>query len=845
MFARAVVLLAACMAARQAAGTNLENGEALLVGIYVNDANGEDMDVYRVGERYWMPLYPVADLVGITYQDSAEAVSLHSPLGSAAVSRAELADVQGITYVSDASLQRALAIRSEFDQSEYAIRLQVPWTAKELARHASTEIRSPLVPDVRAPAGSLSLLRFRSDYRRNLDTGTDFPFATLDVGGRAGPGTWLIGGQRDARDTRLNRYFWNHELDRAVYRVGTNFADLSPLLDNVPFTGAQAAWTNGSINRYTDFASDLNFDSFLAEDENTQRDISRTDGPPGGIAELRINDQPIERTRIDLSGAYEFRALPLSPGNFQKVEIYIYQSSTLANPVEVIDLSRQIVGQTLSSGEVLLRAGGGDIGNPFDSDDPFADSGDGTGFVQARYGVSDWLTVQTMIQRGLDESDIGVVGIRSLFGHNWALAVDVSDRDGANGVDGELLGGGEGWDFSLRSLAFEPRYRPGDSKDQSRYDNVLRFDYNLTDNFRAGLVGRHYRNQLGEEIDFLWPSAYWNVTTGLLLSAVPNLTEQYRLAADFYPNPTHRFTAQYDNRIYSLLHYYNFGAWGSVDSGYEYSEPLSSNRVFSQVNWYVNGNSNNYLQGGLSYNGDNMGYFVSWNRVVRPGIEFDVALQQDYRNFQDLDEDLTLFAALRLDFAAVDGRLAATDNRQVNFTRGGIAGRIRDTDGNVIDVENVRFRVNGEQLSQSQAGGSYFLRDIKPGIYEVAIDEANLPIEYVPVKPRQLVEVGRAAVTRADFLVRMEFGASGQVTDPDGAAMGGVLVVALDAAGGEVGRGNTGQFGYFRIDSLAPGTYTLEVRVEAPDGDRVAGERQVVITDDFLFDQNLVLQKSG
>jgi len=812
------------------------------VGAYVNGTNGRDIDVYRVGEIYWMPVETLSELTGFRFTNTASGITLSAPIGVAEVPAAALAERDGVVLISSQTLMDALKIITRFDSGDFALRLDVPWSAADLAAANESKGAPALEPDVPAPPGSLSLLRFRSDYSRAIDSHDSFSDSTLDVGGRAAVGTWMWGARKPSDgDYYVNRYFWNHQFERSVYRLGTNFVDLNPLLNSINYTGLQFAWNSNSIEPFTDFSSDLAFDSFLSEDVDIQRDIVRADGPPGGIAELRINDRPTERVRVDLNGNYEFRNLSLPVGNFSRVEIYLYARSVRDEPAEIVDLSRQLVTQTLPRGETLLRAGGGGAGNPLNDEVSGNNEGDATGFLQARYGLSEDITLQVIAQQDEDATRTIVGGIRTSIGKNWAMALDLSSREGAFGANTQLLGGGDRWDTSIRSRFFSKDYGRGSSDRQDQYDNVINAFYEVSATLRAGVVGRYFQDGRDHDVRFLEPAAYWNPTPELNFGAVPNLDGNYRLSAAYRFAPQHRLNGLYNNEVYSAWHTYNRSRSVILQSGYDYSDDEDRSRVFSQASVYIDGNFNNYLQAGLSDNQRDLGYFLSWNRILRPGVEFGVSAEDQYRLFNDGDSGPVVAAYIRLDFAAVGGRLAPTDNRGVNFTRGGVAGAIQDSSGNPIPVDNVNFLVNGQRLPQSQSGGDYYVRDLKPGVYEIAIDEFNLPLEYVPVRKKQLVEVGRASVTEANFEVRVEYGAAGQVTDTAGQVLHDERVVAIDESGQEVSAGRTDQFGYFRLDGLLPGSYRFQIRRTDKQGERIVAERLVEVRDDFLFDQDLIV----
>jgi hypothetical protein len=236
--------------------------------------------------------------------------------------------------------------------------------------------------------------------------------------------------------------------------------------------------------------------------------------------------------------------------------------------------------------------------------------------------------------------------------------------------------------------------------------------------------------------------------------------------------------------------------------------------------------------------------FISWNRIFTPGIELQLGYQDDYRSYASnySEDNERFFINLRIDLDFSGGRPVPTDNRRINFSRGGVAGYLQDQDGKRLGVEDVDIRINGRKLPQYQAGGAFHVGNLRPGIYELEIDEGKLPIEYVPVKRKYIVEVAQAAITTVNFEVRAEYGFAGRVLYKGKTPVANALLSILNAAGEEVAQASSGQFGYFRTDALVPGLYRVRI---IKVGDQLLSEpfveREVEISDNYLFGQDLNL----
>ena len=830
-----------------ACARDLSGAELLLTGLYVNGSEQGMIDVlYRPGQEnnYWLDLETVANATGLQpITDQNGILHLKTPIGEAHLSPDELWRRENRTYLSTEQLWDLVKIRARFDQALFALLLDVPWRpgSRLYDKTRKPHAHKPLTPDVKAPDTSLSFVRLRASYERFLDSNSDDYETTLDSGGAMAGGTWLLGLRHQQGDeARLDRYFWNRELEHNVFRLGTSYIDLGQLLDSSSYTGVQWAWSNRAISRYTDFASDLNFDSFLSDDLDIQRDILREDGPPGGIAELRMDGRPVARVRVGLQGNYSFRNIPVRTGSYQVIQIYLYPR-TLADTPRIINLTRSTIREMISAGEWLLRGGAGETGNILYRDYGSPPDGSQFGFLLARHGLTESLTLQGVAQYS-EQGDVQIMaGLRTALGEHWAWAFDAARRKSASGLLTEIIGEGTDWDFHLRSRWYERGY--GTNRFDDEYDTYLHTFYHFSDTLRLGLIGRFTRDAQQKETDFLLPGAYWRPLADVSLSGIPNLDGEYRYQADWYINAYLRFSAAYENELLTLTGDYHHSEALFFQTGVDYRKDQDDYMLHARLHWYIDNNQYNYLQAGASSDGESTGYFVSLNRIFTPGVELRVELNDDFRHYTGLgtDEGPMVTALLRVDLGLTGSSLVPTDNQRINFSRGGIAGFLKDQNGRRVAVDNVSFRVNGRVPPQEQQDGVFHVSDLRPGVYTLEIDEENLPIEYVPVRRQVKVEVARAAVTQVDFKVRAEYSFAGRVLRRNKPVAGALLIVH-DHSGAVVDTIQSNRFGYYRTNPLLPGRYRIKViRINGQPLQEPVTERVVVLDNDYLFGQDIRL----
>ncbi|MDH4185287.1 MAG: hypothetical protein OEV92_13745, partial [Nitrospinota bacterium] len=416
---RLALLIALCLPAYSlllttpfAGAAAIESPERLLVGVYVNSKEEGNIDVLRVSGDFWIALEDFTEIIRVTVAEKEDALEFSTPLGAVSIPRADLGQFEGIQYISGAMLAEIFNIEMDFSSLDYALFFDVPWSPGAMRPAVSA---APLEPEISPTSGAVSFLRSYGEYDEDVNHGAKHWHGDVDLGGRLFGGAWIIGARgTNYYDPRLERYFWNRIFDRSVIRLGANYVYMNPLLTGLDFDGAQFAFNNISIDKYTDYASSFVQDTMLAAEVGTQINIIRDDGPPAGIAELRINDAPVAYVRVGLTGHYEFRNVERPQGVFQTIKIYLYQRNINETPLATVDLTTVMTGKMLSAGEFMLRAGAGRqrlFNTSPTTQDPAAQ-----GLASARYGAAEWLTLEMAAQRISDAENEFLAGARMSLG---------------------------------------------------------------------------------------------------------------------------------------------------------------------------------------------------------------------------------------------------------------------------------------------------------------------------------------------------------------------------------------------------------------------------------------------
>ncbi len=774
------------------------------------------------GGGYAVELDQFARRIGTLVQVQGPLLLLPTPLGTAQLQSAEAIRHDGKRYFSIAKLAAKLGARIVFDEQEFALKVDLPWNPGGSAQ-ASVLTAAQVKPDIYAPSLSLSSWHSEAYYTR-LGNSSALSSYT-DLGGALGPGFWRLryytnpGGRN-----RLTDYGWILDQGNGRWLLGNDQLALDPLLPYADLTGVQYAWTNQPALVYGEAAG---ANQFVASQLQGGRVIRGSDGPPGGIAELRINGRAVARTAIRLDGTWAFRDVLLRGD--QRVEVALYQRFGDGTPLRIEQVSVANSAQALPAGTIISYGGAGADGNPLD---PAVGTHGLGGFYQLRYGLDQRWTLGSTVQRALGQN-YGIVNAVGGFGAlgTWGLTL------GRNGSAGawSLSGQGQTHNLSWTGYAIQrgANYFPGYL--QSSYDRYATLGWNASPDLGLNLSGRDaYDPIFGQRIRFVKPGFSWRPFDSLGVSAQPDYFGNYAWNANWLPGPRDQVSLSRYSGVSQEQWQHSFSdGYGSTLSathdgylGTRYSALLSGLwRGPRPVLWTA----------GVLQGRGHFGYLLDAAVEAIPGLSAHLQVQNDpLIAAQPGQNGLLVQFVLVADFAVTPSGLVRGGMDSYAARQGSIAGRVSGKlPANVhwSDLAGVPLLVDGRPHGRLDADGHYLIADLPPGVYRVQLDAEHLPIDLVPDRKAPWVQVRAGVTTTANFHISLQLGFAGRITRGT-TPLANAPIEILDARGNIVQRTDSDAWGYYRIDGLMPGTYRV----------RVAGSTRVVtLTRSFLFQQNLVL----
>ena len=771
---------------------------------------------------YAVDLDQFARRIGTLVQAQGPLLILPTPLGNAQLQTAQAIQHDQHRYFPIAPLAKALGAKIAFDEQEFALKTELPWNPGSAAPGAALSAQQ-VKPDIYAP--SLSLSSWHSEAYFTRLGGSDTLSTYTDLGGALGPGFWRMsyytnpGGQN-----RLSNYGWILDQGNGRWMLGEDQLALDPLLPYAQLTGAQYAWTNqpGLV-----YGAAVGADQLVASQLQGGRTVSGGDGPPGGIAELRINGKAIARTAIRLDGTWQFRDVLLRGD--ERVEVALYQRFGDGTPVRIQQVNVASSAQALPAGTVISYGGVGADGNPLD---PLVGTHGFGGFYQLRYGLNQQWTLGSTVQRAGGQ-DYGIVNAVGGFGSlgTWGMTLGRNGSASAWSVSGNGQSKSVSW--SGYAIQRGANYFPGYTAES--YDRYATLNWNAQADLGLSLSGRDaYDPTLDQNVRFLKPGFSWRPYASLGLSAMPDYFGNYAWNASWLPDARDQVSLSRYSGVNQTQWQHSFRDGYSTTLAATHDGYLGT-RYSALLSGLWRGPRPILWTAGLLQGRGRFGYLLDAAVEAIPGLSAHLQVQNDPLNaaIPGVGGLLVQFV-LVADFAVTPSGLTRGSMGSYAARVGVIAGRVSgELPANVhwSDLAGVPLLVDGRPRGKLDRDGHYLIPNLAPGVYRVQLDAEHMPIDLVPDTAAPWVQVRAGVTTTANFHVSLRLGFAGRVTR-DGQPLANVAIEILDAQGKAVKTLSSDQWGYYRVDDLPPGTYTVRA-----DG----ASRSVTLQRAFLYQQDLAV----
>lgn len=772
------------------------------------------------------------DLVMTAHDDGS--FGIDTPLGHAEFAKDEVTVDRGGNFVSLPLAAHKLGCRIRFNEAEFALVIDTSW--RDL--RGGPIAKSAALP-IDVPAPNLSLSRWRSEIASQSSGGDVTTASVTDLSGALGRGYWqaqILNGI-GARP-HLNELIWAVDNGPARWLIGQQRVAINPLLPGFDLSGAQMAYTNSPDYLYSQ--SPLN--GQLVPYAANPLTAIHGQGPPGGIAELRLGGQVLMRQTIGLDGQYEFRNVPAAPAEAIRLEVAIYEFRDVDLPTRVDRVYAQASNLQLPQGTWVSFAGAGLNGRRLDPADM---TGGGAGFYQFRYGVSSALTVDAVIE-GVSGQRYGSAGAAASLGPlgTWA-AYGAQNSSGSSGY--ELLGDGRrnDWFWHVNVQHLDAGFAQTEAFVGANAGTIADSGIPATDSSyaeagrsfgttaRLSVVHGSLTDPVNGNIDYTRLAADWHPIQSLTLSVRPDYRGDYSYAASWYPGKqTHLSLTRYIDRTEGAAEY-------DINSSYRLmATDLHQDKVGSRAGLFLARSAfgsyrTSWTIGALTGEGT-VGYFIEGGLEIRPGLSARLDVLKDPLLHNGAAAGPTVILDVVADFAVTGSGLARggydVSLRQIGGISGALLGDLPRTLARG-SLAHVGVSVNGQVRTETDEAGHFYLDGLKPGVYRVSLDPENLPIELSGAEHARNVQVRSGATTRADFHLELSLGCAGRVAGyGDSQAL---EVDVLDSGNHVAARVAVSHFGFFRADNLKPGSYRIELR-NAATGAAIAA-LPLSITDHFVF----------
>ncbi len=797
-----------------------------IIGIFVHGQEKTALDAVSIDGRYYLPADMIFGMIGVRAISLPDGIELRTPLGTTTVPPQAIHTEGGEQFVSEEAIADLLGMDIQFDEERYGLMVVPPW-AEGAPIDEGDAPETPQGPfDAEPPALAISSIHGDIFQRIGLDGQEDSTRGVLDLYGNAVGGVWRLGFNSDFRESgELAEYAWLKKLSPTLWtQLGRQRVALHPLVGGADYTGAQLAWSN----RPRDFYNFHGLSGGLLDRYHGGARRFFGEGPPGGRVELLIDDRLTEVGLVDVTGAYEIESRIIGAGR-NDIEIRVFDPVTgalVGRETQVLTANALIAPE----GSINAMAGIGVEGNAFDTDH----SHDATGFLWGRYAPTDMVTLEAAaIAEGNDRLEATIGAGLQLEQYGTLYGAVASDEDGNIGYEGRYFGEYRNW--TLRARARSSVAEDGNDGDSRENDHFAELIYRHTQHLRFGLLARD-----SDDATFVLPLAVWRPVEDMYLSARPNRFGDYQFEAraSLDTDTDIRFFHEYDSSL-RFRRTFDIEEAGPFVFTLDFERYDSDDTVgvfaglsgFSVGDWPLRWR----LRAGVR--DERFAGSVGIDATVAPGVR---AYAEASRGaFDDERGETTISLGLSFDLGFRNDGLVAANRFGVDPRKGRLAGRLNTPEGIELSpeaTESARILVAGKPRGRIEPDGSFWLADLPEGAYDVDIEADRLPIELASQQESRRVRIAPGAVTTVDFPLTLSLGAGGRITGPDGAPLADTPVTVRNGAGETVAKALTSQFGLFRVDGLAPGTYGLSAAT-----DWLEGTRRFVIEREYLFGVDLAL----
>lgn len=817
---RAGLLILAGLCLPSLAHPDVDTADTALLGLILQGRDAGEGLIVRMesDDRIWLPLNDLLPLLGIHMDSRPEGFELTTPLGVTRLHPGEVQHFDNQPYVSHTLFAQRIAALIRFDEAEFALRVWVLWHP---GRGPGLTPADPIRPDVTAARASLSRVRGELNHTefQTRDANTR---SFLEAYGRAGPGIWQGRANWDDNAWRGSDYRWSAGLGDFALRFGHQLTGAHPLFDTFHLTGAQAAWSNRADRLLQpEDAGDL-----IVGGSSPIRSF-RGQGPPGGLAELRIDGVVVRSLRIPLDGTYEFTDVPVPP-DFADIEVAAFRPFERGVPDRVIDHSGRAATRLVPRNAVVVHAGAGHEGNPLDDRIPARDT---AGMALMRIGLTDFVTLEAALQ-STDRGTPYALGLLAALGRLGFFSISAAQGDAGRAYLSTLDGRHGPWYWRASQRLREAGFR--DTQAIDREDRRLEAGRLFGGNFLDLSVIARQRSGFERDTEYILPAARLRPTRYIRMQSRPDTFGNYVHDAEWRLTRDTRWSVRRDRSSLSTSLDHRWSPmWRSTasvgrrnDDGEMRYDLLQS---FSEPNPY-----GWRIDLGLQQRGDVVGGLIRAGREIRPGLRFRI----DGRHDADLGDDSPtqgwrVQTSLAFDLGWTGSGFTRASGARQSF--GSVGGRITGVPTG-IPLDGVPVRINQQPRGETDREGTFFIGNIRPGVYRIRLDEQGLPMELTPREETRWIEIAAGAVTTVDFPVDLLLGAAGRLYLPPGTHTDGWQIVLQNAKEETLQTLSVNRFGFWRADGLPPGHYWILAR--DPNG-HLHAKQPLALTDRFLLGQNL------